>query len=96
MSDVIKFMEELGKNSDLRLDRIDFESLLTNDDFDPEVRKAILEKDSKALEMLLNARSKIVCMIVPAKEEDDDEEDNKDDDDNSKEEQQSAQRAKAC
>ena len=94
MNDVIKFLEELGQNADVRLDLIDFESLLNNDDFDPEVKKAILEKDSKALEMLLNARSKIVCMIVPAEEEDDEEE--KDDDDKSKEEKQSVRLIQAC
>jgi hypothetical protein len=94
MRDVIEFLEELGKNADLRLDLVDFESLLTNDDFDPEVKKAILEKDSKALELLLNARSKIVCMIVPAKEDEDD--DDKDDDDNSKEDKQTEQRIQAC
>lgn len=75
MKNIISFLEELGKNADLRLDRVDFESILNNDDFDVAARDAILNKDQQALEMILNARSKIVCLLVPAKE---DEDDNKD------------------
>ena len=97
MEDVISFLEKLGKNSDLRLDRVDFESILDNDDFDPDVKQAILNKDHRALEMILNARSKIVCIILPAEEEDDEEEeDKKDEDDNSKEESQDSKIAQAC
>ncbi len=77
MKDIIGFLEELGKNADLRLDRVDFESILNNDDFDAEARNAILNSDQKALEMLLNARSKIVCMLVPADEDEDEGEDDK-------------------
>ena len=83
MKSVINFLEELGKNSDLRLDRVDFESILDNDEFDPEVKKAILNRDHRAIEIILNARSKIVCLIVPAEEEDD----NKEDDDSMEESQ---------
>lgn len=69
MKSAIKFLEELGKNADLRLDRVDFESLLNNDDFDPEIKEAILSKNQQSLEMLLNARTKIVCLLVPAEDD---------------------------
>ncbi|PIP79896.1 MAG: hypothetical protein COW84_08200 [Gammaproteobacteria bacterium CG22_combo_CG10-13_8_21_14_all_40_8] len=80
MKNTIRFLEELGENANFRLDRIDFEAILDNDDFDPKVREAIINKDQQVLELLLNARSKIVCMIVPAEEEDDKEEDDGGDD----------------
>lgn len=102
MKDVLKFLEDLGKNADLKFERIDFASLLNNDDFDSEAKKAILSKDSKALEILLNARSKIVCMIMPAEEEDEEEEEDqsenrsKDEDDKSDEENQSVQLKQVC
>jgi len=95
MKNVISFLEELGKNADLRLDNVDFESILNNEDFDPEAKKAILNKDHRAIEMLLNARSKIVCLIVPA-EDDDDDDDDKEEDDNSKEESQNKQISQGC
>lgn len=79
MKNIIGFLEELGRNSDLRLDKVDFEAILENDDFDPEVRKAILDKDQNAIEMILNARSKIVCILIPAEEDDEDEDKDKDD-----------------
>lgn len=75
MKNIISFLEELGKNADLRLDRVDFESILDNDDFDAEARNAILNKDQQALEMILDARSKIVCLLVPAEEDEDEGED---------------------
>jgi hypothetical protein len=81
MKNIISFLEELGKNADLRLDRVDFESILNNDDFDPEARNAILNKDQQALEMILDARSKIVCLLVPAEEDEDDDKDDKDEED---------------
>ena len=74
MNNVIRFLDQIGRNADLRLDRMDVESILFNDEFDEETTKAILNNDHRALEVLLNARSKIVCMIVPAEEEEEEEE----------------------
>ena len=86
MKNTISFLEELGRNADLRFDKVDFESLMNNDDFSPEVKEAILNRDKNALEMLLNARSKIVCMLIPAEEnEDEDQDDDEDNDDSSEE-----------
>jgi hypothetical protein len=79
MKSTLSFLEELGRNADLRFDRVDFEALMNNDDFSPEVKEAILNRDRNALEMLLNARSKIVCMLIPAEENEDEDEDEGDD-----------------
>jgi len=93
MTDIIDFLEELGKNANIRLDKVDIESLLVNDDFDEQAKQAILNKDANAIEMILNARSKIVCLIVPAEDDDDNEEE---DDSDSKEENHQAIHSKAC
>ena len=86
MSGIISFLEELGRRSDLKIDGLNIEALMENEDFDPDVRKAILNKDQKALEMMLDARSKIVCLIAPAKEDDDEDEDDDNDNQNDEDE----------
>ena len=78
---MLEFLEKLGKSADLRLDRIDFSSLLDNDDFDPEVSRAILNKDPGALALILKARSRIVCSLAPARDDDDEYEYETDDND---------------
>ncbi len=81
MINVIRFLEEMGRNADLRLDRVDFETIVDSNDFDAETRDAILKNDNRSLEVLLNARSKIVCMIMPAEDDEEDkdkEEENED------------------
>lgn len=90
MKNVISFLEKLGQNADLKLENIDFETLLENEDFDPEVKEAILAEDQNAIEMILNARSKIVCLLVPAEE---DEEDTNSDDDKESEEKSALRNA---
>ena len=87
MNNVVKFLEELGKANNIKLEGIDIEALLENEDFDAEVKQALMEGDNSALETLLQSRSKIVCMIIPAepeKEDEDDKDDDNDDDDSEK------------
>ncbi len=74
MNKVLSFIEEMGKNANLKLDRVDFETLFQNDDFDPELKQALINGDESALKMMLDARSKIVCLLVPAKDDDEDSE----------------------
>ena len=80
MNNVIAFLEKLGKSNNINLDGFDMESLLQNEDFDPNIKEALIAKDNNAIEMLLNRRSKIVCLIIPAEPDDDESED--DDSDN--------------
>jgi len=90
MNKVLSFLEELGRNADLRLDKVDFEAILNNEEFDQETRQAILNEDPAALKMLLDARHKIVCILLPADEDDEDEKES-DDDDSTEEEQEKSQ-----
>lgn len=78
MNKAIQFLEELGQNADIQLDKIDFSTLLENEDFDPKIKAAILNRDERALQMLLDARTKIVCMLIPAEEEEEKQDDEKD------------------
>lgn len=85
MNNIISYLEELGQNADFQLDKIDFEAILDNEDFDADVKEALLNRDPEALKMILDARTKIVCLLVPAEDDDDDQEqeDNDDDSDSS-------------
>ncbi len=84
MINVIHFLEEMGRNADLRLDRVDFETIVDSNDFDAETRDAILKNDNRTLEVLLNARSKIVCMIMPAEDDEEDKKEEENEDEGTK------------
>mgnify|MGYP006145797089 CR=1 FL=1 len=70
MNNIINLLEKLGSSAELQqLDSITLAKVSNPLDLDQQVQNAILNHDNKALEMLLNARNKIVCAICPAEEE---------------------------
>lgn len=92
MNNIIKLLDKIGSNADLRqLDRSILAKVANPLDLDERVHRAILAQDNTALEMLLNARNKVVCAICPAEEEPS-ETPKKDDDDHD----ESEEKAIAC
>lgn len=70
MNNIINLLEKLGSSAELQqLDSITLAKVSNPLDLDQQVQNAILNHDNKALEMLLNARNKIVCAVCPAEEE---------------------------
>ncbi len=77
MSNVIDFLERLGKDAQLsRAGDSVLEQALAEAHIDPAVREAILLRDQRRLEDLLGATTNVCCVIyAPAREDDDDEAD---------------------
>lgn len=73
MSNVIDFLERLGKDARLsRASDATLERALADAQIDPAVGEAILLRDQRRLEDLLGANSNVCCMIIaPAREDDD-------------------------
>jgi len=73
MSNVIDFLERLGKDAQLsRANDAALAQALAEAQIDPAVREAILLRDQHQLEALLGASSNVCCMIIaPAREDDD-------------------------
>lgn len=64
MESVIKALELLGKTTSLKsMPRPELDKVLNPLNLDAAVQQAILAKDTASLEMLLNVRHKIVCMV---------------------------------
>jgi hypothetical protein len=64
MNNTLLALETLGKTAGLnQLQTFEIEQVINPLDLDPQVQYAIVNKDTAALEMLLNARNKIVCMV---------------------------------
>jgi hypothetical protein len=82
MSNVIDFLERLGKDAHLRHASDDkLEQALIGAQIDPAVREAILLRDQRQLENLLGATTNVCCVIyAPAREEEDDEDEKQQDD----------------
>lgn len=82
MSNVISFLERLGRDAQLRhASDSELEQALINAHIDPAVREAILLRDQRRLESLLGASPNVCCMIfTPAREEDGDRDDDDKDD----------------
>jgi hypothetical protein len=67
MTDVIDFLERLGKDATLR--RAPLESALSGEALSGEVREALRSRDQRALEALLGATN-VCCLVhVPTQEE---------------------------
>ena len=79
MSNVIDFLERLGKDAQLRhASDQELERALIDAHIDPAVREAILLRDQRQLEILLGANPNVCCMIIaPAREEDEEEDEGK-------------------
>lgn len=71
MSNVIDFLEQMGRDAHLRhATGLDLEAALTQAGIEPPLRAAILGGDSRLLESLLGANPTICCMVnVPEEEE---------------------------
>lgn len=81
MNNVIDFLENIGTNSEYQLNRDELSMAVGNSELDEEVKQAILAQDHQKLEMLLDARTTIRCMLFPAEEDQPDKEDDKDEKD---------------
>ena len=70
MKNVISLLEKMGANAEFKqLDSTTLEKVLNPLDLDADLQAAILMHDNSALEMILDARNKIVCLICPAEDE---------------------------
>src|SRR5688572_11495668 len=90
MSNIIDFLERLGKDAHLRrASDVELEQALVGAHIDPEVRDAILSRDQRRLESLLGANPNVCCMIhSPLREEDDEEQEQRAPDDGDESEPQ--------
>jgi hypothetical protein len=83
MSNVIRFLESIGNNSELRLAGTEeLERALCSAQIEPQVRDAILARDKARLEHLLSASSIVCCAVLGPEpgREDEEEEPSQDDD----------------
>lgn len=70
MKNVINLLEKMGASAELKqLDDEALEKVLNPLDLDADLQAAILKHDNSALEMILDVRNKIVCLVCPAEEE---------------------------
>jgi hypothetical protein len=71
MSNVIDFLEQMGRDAHLRhATGLDLEAALARAGIEPRVQAAIMGGDSQLLESLLGATHTICCMVnVPDEEE---------------------------
>jgi hypothetical protein len=90
MSDVIDFIERLGRDSQWRHATGEaMEAALLQAGFAPDVRAAILGDDRGLLESVVGATHNICCLINhPEEEEEDVEEEEEDEDDKKKKEKE--------
>jgi hypothetical protein len=100
MSNVIDFLECLGKDAQLRhASDPELEQALIRAQIDPAVREAILLRDQRRLESLLGATANVCCAIyAPVREDEPEEEEEGDEnqqDDGGDDEQEKAVRLTA-
>lgn len=97
MSNVIDFLERLGKDAQLRhASDGALEQALINAHIDPAVREAILLRDQRRLEDLLGANANVCCVIyAPMQEEGDEEQEEKRQDDGEEPTEEKAVRLRA-
>lgn len=70
MKNVINLLEKMGASAEFKqLDGDALDKVLNPLDLDEDLQAAILMRDNSVLEMLLDARNKIVCLVCPAEEE---------------------------
>jgi hypothetical protein len=73
MSNVIGFLEEMGRDAQLRHADADArESALTRAEIVPSVHAAIASGDTRRLEAVLGARTNMVCGLAPGKQDNED------------------------
>ncbi len=75
MSNVIEFLDAMGRNAQLRhAGAADLALALEQAQLDPALRAAILSGDQSRLEALLGARTNVVCGFAPAQDDEDQQE----------------------
>lgn len=75
MSNVVDFLEKMGRDAQLRhASSSDVELALTNTQIDSELPAAILAKDQLQLEVLLGCVN-VCCMLEPSKEDEGEDDD---------------------
>ncbi|MBV8806951.1 MAG: hypothetical protein JO042_17965 [Sinobacteraceae bacterium] len=80
MSNVIEFLEQMGRDANLRyVTGLELEAALTQAGIEPNLQAAILDGDQRLLESLVGASHNICCMINPPEEEEEHEEDEDED-----------------
>lgn len=76
MSNIIEFIERLGRDATLRnATAAEIEEALSHAGVEPALRPVIFADDPSLLESLLGARTGLCCMIAPAREEEEESED---------------------
>jgi hypothetical protein len=79
VSNVIDFLERFGQDAQLRHATGDLlEEAIRNAGLDPELKAAILGKDSRALEKLIGVVPNVCCAVFKEDEEEEEEEDEDD------------------
>lgn len=82
MSNVIDFLERMGRDAQLRYATgVEIQQVLADEQIEPAVRAAIMCDDQLQLEVLLGATTNVCCMVHPAEESDDEDDDDLEDDD---------------
>jgi hypothetical protein len=75
VSNIVDFLELVGRSAQLRhVGQAELDEALRRAGFAPPVRAAMLESDSRALEVLAGAQANVCCMIVTPHEEEEEEE----------------------
>jgi hypothetical protein len=90
MSNVIQFLESLGRNPANALPPADYAAAVAALDIDDAQRQALLDRDHAALNGLLGGRAKVYCLVAPAENEPQQDEQRESDDDDQKDEPQDA------
>ena len=68
MSDVIEFLERMGREAGLRrASQLELADALDDGQIDPRTRKAILAADRRRLEFLAGATPNLCCMVYAPK-----------------------------
>lgn len=78
MSNVVQFLEALGRNPQ-PLSADEFVQVVTSAALEPGVQQALLDRDADALNQLLGGRLSVMCMIVPAENDEPQREDEQED-----------------
>jgi len=94
MSNVIAFLESVGKASALSMQGEEFVAAVDALEVDDETRLALMSRDGAALGDLLGGRARMICALMPADDDNqkDSEEDDGEDQDSPDEQRESVRR----
>lgn len=73
MSNVIAFLEAMGREAVLRPASAEYDAAVATLDVDDAARSALLAADAGTLGDLLGGRPKMICMLFPAEDKPDEE-----------------------